>query len=103
MDAAASRLRARFPTARPMMVDVFKFALLAAVLAVVMIRSTEGLGYHWQWYRVPRYLLSAAAGAWLPGPLLQGLFVTLQITAVGLVLASAFGLVTALMRLSNSV
>ena len=103
MDAASRSPRARFPTVRPLIVDVLKFSLLAAVLTTVMIRSTEDLGYHWQWYRVPRYLLSATEGTWIPGPLLKGLIVTLQITAVSLVLASAFGLATALMRLSNSV
>jgi polar amino acid transport system permease protein len=103
MDVATRRLRARLPPVRPLIIDVLKFALLAAVLAWVMIRSTEDLGYHWQWYRVPRYLLSAAEGAWMPGPLLNGLIVTLQITAAGLALASGFGLVTALMRLSDSV
>jgi polar amino acid transport system permease protein len=39
----------------------------------------------------------------MPGPLLNGLIVTLKITAAGLALASGFGLVTALMRLSDSV
>jgi polar amino acid transport system permease protein len=103
MDAAPRRPRARLPAVRPLAIDVLKFAILAAVLTSLMIRSTEGLGYHWQWHRVPRYLWSAAESAWMAGPLLKGLIVTLQITAVGLVLASAFGLVTALMRLSNSV
>jgi polar amino acid transport system permease protein len=103
MNSAPGRLRNIFPAVRPLIIDLLKFALLAVVLTTVMIRSTEDLGYHWQWYRVPRYLLSAAEGAWMPGLLLKGLFVTLQITAVGLVVASAFGLVTALMRLSNSI
>jgi len=103
MNSAPGRLRNIFPAVRPLIIDLLKFALLAVVLTTVMIRSTEDLGYHWQWYRVPRYLLSAAEGAWMPGLLLKGLFVTLQITAVGLVVASALGLVTALMRLSNSI
>jgi polar amino acid transport system permease protein len=103
MDVATRSLRARLPAPRPLIVDLLKFVLLAAVLAWAMIHSTEGLGYHWQWYRVPRYLLSVAEGAWMPGPLLKGLIVTLQITAAGLALASGFGLVTALMRLSDSV
>jgi polar amino acid transport system permease protein len=103
MDAAPSRLRATPRTARPLIADVLKFALLAAVLTAAMIRSTEDMGYHWQWYRVPLYLVSAAEGAWTAGPLLRGLAQTIQITAVSLVLAFGFGLLTALMRLSNSV
>jgi polar amino acid transport system permease protein len=69
----------------------------------MMIRATEDLGYHWQWYRIWPYLVSASVGAWGFGPLLQGLLVTFQITAVGLVLSCVFGLATAFMRLSNSV
>lgn len=84
------------------MADGLKFGLLLALLVGLTIRSTEGLGYHWQWYRVPGYLLSISEGAWRIGPLLQGLGVTFQITAVSLVLAPAIGLAAALMRLSGS-
>jgi len=73
-----------------------------AVLIGLTIRSTEGLGYHWQWYRIPSYLLSISEGEWKVGPLLQGLAVTFQITAVSLILAPAIGLTAALMRLSGS-
>jgi polar amino acid transport system permease protein len=61
------------------------------------------MGYHWQWYRVPSYLVSVSADEVFFGPLLNGLVVTFQITAVSLVLAAAFGLITALMRLSDSI
>ncbi|CAG0928583.1 partial L-cystine transport system permease protein YecS, partial [Planctomycetaceae bacterium] len=54
------------------------------------------------WYRIPRYFFSISEGGILPGPLLQGLAVTFQIAAVSLVLAPAFGLISALMRLSSS-
>jgi polar amino acid transport system permease protein len=83
-------------------VDGFKFGLLLAVLIGLTIRSTEGLGYHWQWYRIPRYLVTISEGEWMIGPLLQGLVVTFQITAVSLALAPAIGLFAALMRLSGS-
>jgi polar amino acid transport system permease protein len=87
---------------RHLMADGLKFALLGAIIAWVMIRSTEGVGYHWQWFRIQRYLLSWPEGRLVAGPLMQGLAVTFQITAVSLVLALAFGLITALMRLSGS-
>lgn len=83
-------------------VDVLKFLLLFGLLTVLLIRGAERLGYHWQWYRVPRYLLSVESGGWRAGPLLEGLVVTLQITAISLVLAFLFGLTTALCRLSDS-
>jgi polar amino acid transport system permease protein len=103
MDAVPFRLSAPPQTWRALVIDGVKFAVLAAVVTAMMIRATEDLGYHWQWYRIWPYLVSASVGAWGFGPLLQGLLVTFQITAVGLVLSCVFGLATAFMRLSNSV
>lgn len=84
------------------MADVLKFGLLVAASAWLMARATEELGYHWQWYRIGRYLFASADGKLFAGPLLQGLSVTFQITTVSLALALAFGLAAALMRLSGS-
>ena len=67
-----------------------------------MYRGTGRLGYHWQWYRVPRYILEVNGGTIRPGPLIEGLLVTFQVSGLGLVLALLFGLVTALLRLSKS-
>ncbi len=77
--------------------------LLAAGVVWFLARGTERLGYHWQWYRIPGLLLGSEEGRITAGPLLQGLAVTLHITAVSLVLATAFGLVAAFFRLSSSV
>jgi polar amino acid transport system permease protein len=87
---------------RHLMADGLKFALLATLIVWVMVRSTEGVGYHWQWFRIQRYFFSFSEGRLVLGPLMQGLAVTFHITAVSLVLALAFGLITALMRLSGS-
>lgn len=83
-------------------VDVIKFLLVIAALTWLMARGTERLGYNWQWYRVPQYILSFENGDFVAGPLLHGLMVTLRITAMSLVLAFVLGLVTALFRLSNA-
>ncbi len=82
--------------------EIFKFAVLAAALIWLLVRGSTQLGYYWQWYRIPRYLVTQIDGAWVSGPLLAGLKVTLQITAVSLVLATVIGLLTAILRLSNS-
>ena len=87
---------------RSPIIDVVQFAMLVAVGIWLMGLSTERLGYNWQWYRIPRYLFSFEEGRFTAGPLLEGLKVTLHISAVGLVLAFGFGLVTALFRLSSS-
>lgn len=82
--------------------DLTKFVLVISAIIWVLVRGTEKLGYNWQWYRVPHYILSMDKGTMVAGPLLKGLLITLQITGMSLVLASIFGLVTAVFRLSHS-
>ena len=75
--------------------------MIAGVIWVV-IRGAENQGYFWQWYRVPRYLFSFKNGEFTSGPILQGLKITLHITWMSLILTYIIGLVTALLRLSDS-
>lgn len=82
--------------------DLIKFVLVIAAIIWVLARATEKMGYNWQWYRVPQYILSIDNGTMVAGPLLKGLLITLQITGMSLVLALIFGLVTAVFRLSHS-
>jgi polar amino acid transport system permease protein len=79
-----------------------QFAALIAVVLWLMSLSTARLGYKWAWYRVPKYLFTEVEGRLVAGPLVDGLLFTLKISGVSLVLAFAIGLVTALLRLSNS-
>ncbi|TFG38290.1 MAG: amino acid ABC transporter permease, partial [Syntrophobacterales bacterium] len=82
--------------------DVVKFLLLVGAIIWALSVGTERLGYHWQWYRVERYIVTFENNRFMAGPLLQGLWITFKITAVSLILAFTFGLVTAMLRLSNS-
>lgn len=82
--------------------DFLLYGLLLGLVAWLISLGEQGLGYDWKWYRMPRYLFTMEDGSFTPGPLLMGLFVTFKITAVSLVLAMSFGLVTAILRLSNS-
>ncbi len=66
------------------------------------MQGAEGLGYHWQWNRVPRYIIKKTAEGWQVGPLLHGLWLTLGITLTSLLLSLGIGLISALMRLSSS-
>ncbi|SHJ51853.1 amino acid ABC transporter membrane protein 1, PAAT family (TC 3.A.1.3.-) [Malonomonas rubra DSM 5091] len=81
---------------------------MAAFLLVVLgcfwglLQGAENLGYSWHWTRVPRYLYKITDEGWQAGPLLQGLWLTLEITVVSLLLSLVIGLLTALMRLSRS-
>jgi len=83
-------------------VDILKFLLVIVALGWLLYRGTERLGYNWQWHRVPRYILSLEDGRLILGPLVQGLIVTLRICSWSLVLAALFGLMTALLRMSDS-
>jgi len=82
--------------------DLALFALLLGGLGWLLALGVESLGYHWKWYRMPRYLFQSVDGRWAFGPLLTGLWVTFQISGLALVLTMVFGLTTAVFRLSNS-
>ena len=94
--------RQRFFLLRSPARDILQFLLLAAVLVWLVLLGASRSGYRWEWYRVPRYLLGVVEGRLTPGPLLQGLGLTLRISAISLVLAFVIGLLTALLRLSDS-
>jgi polar amino acid transport system permease protein len=81
---------------------IVKFLLMAGVIAWVLSVGTEKLGYHWQWYRVARYIFTFEDSRFIAGPLFQGLWITFKITGVSMIMAFSFGLVTAIFRLSDS-
>ena len=87
---------------RSPVMDVAKFLMVVSVLTWVLARGTQQVGYNWQWYQVPKYIFKFQDGEFFSGPLLLGLFMTFRITAWGLVLSMTIGLVTALLRLSDS-
>ncbi|MFZ7126770.1 MAG: amino acid ABC transporter permease [Desulfobacterales bacterium] len=82
--------------------DLLKLFLLCTAVIWLLMRGSDRMGYHWQWYRVSDFILTAESGRITAGPLLRGLAVTLRITGISLVLATLLGLVTAFFRLSNS-
>lgn len=91
------------PRRRGVWLDSLLFAAGMGVLLWLIVRGAQGMGYNWQWYRVPRYFYRVIDGELIWGPLVRGLLVTLEITAYAAVLALLIGLVTALLRLSRSV
>lgn len=73
-----------------------------ALLAWLTWRGSEQLGYAWQWYRVPAYLIGQGAGGIIPGPLLKGMLVTVGISIRAMGLALALGVATAAVRLAGT-
>ena len=83
--------------------DVLQFMALSALVIWITWRGAAAMDYRWQWYRLPRYFWQVIDGELIWGPLMYGLFVTLEIAAWGMVLALLIGLLTAILRLSNSI
>jgi len=82
--------------------DIFQFLLLLALLSWLFSRSSQQLGYNWQWYRIWQYLIRLDETGLHGGALLDGLGVTLKICLVSMCLSLAVGLVTAFFRISHS-
>jgi polar amino acid transport system permease protein len=99
-DQAGSKTR--YNNSRRSALALLQFVLLLAGLVWLVRRSAENIGYNWQWYRIPRYLYTVTESGIAAGPLLEGLKITLAISLTSLVLALILGLLTALLRLSNS-
>ena len=87
---------------RSPLINVTLFLAIVVGLIGLIGRGTEQLGYNWQWYQIPKYIFQFQDGKFQFGPLIEGLMVTFRITAWSLVLATVLGLVTALLRLSDS-
>lgn len=81
----------------------YLFSLLA-LLGVTMLvwrgLADIGLGYDWHWNRVWRYFGHFQANTFTPGPLLEGICVTVTITAISLVASLFTGFIIACLRLS---
>ncbi len=82
--------------------DIAQFLALAALLMWLTWRGVAALDYRWQWYRVPAFFYREIDGEIIWGPLVYGLQTTLYIAAWGMVITLLIGLVTAILRLSNS-
>lgn len=83
--------------------DVVQFVLLSGLLMWITWRGATSMEYRWQWYRLPRYFWRVIDGELIWGPLINGLFVTLEIAAWGMVLTLLIGLITAILRFSDSI
>jgi len=83
--------------------DILAYLFVMTGVGYIIIRGASEQGYHWQWYRVSQYLFTLEDGNFTLGPLLEGLKITLHITWISMILTYIIGLVTALLRLSDSI
>jgi polar amino acid transport system permease protein len=82
--------------------DISAYLVLMVGGVLFLLKGAEDQGYYWQWFRIPKFLYEFDDGRFIAGPILEGLKITLNITWISLILTYIIGLVTALMRLSNS-
>ena len=75
--------------------------LICAVFFLILFTGYRNLEYNWQWYRVWAYLFTYENGVFTPGILLDGLVITIRISAISLVLSLFIGFLSAFARLSN--
>ena len=90
-------------SSRSIFIDLVQFFLLMMFLVWVGWRGVEAMEYRWQWYRVPDFFYKQIDNEIIWGPLIYGLQITLYVSAWGMVLALLIGLITAFLRLSNSI
>ena len=100
--AAPARKRVRLFSRKSPLIDVAQLFLLFGGIVWLILAGAEAMEYNWQWYRVPQFLYRVVDGEVIWGPLVWGLTVTLKLTAYSMVLTFVIGLVTALLRLSDS-
>ncbi len=83
-----------------MMRKVFSYGpvLLLVVIVLWWGMSFQNSVYDWQWQRAFRYIVRVRSGDIIPGPLLHGLWLSLRIVGVSLLLSIVLGLGTALLR-----
>lgn len=87
---------------QPAFSALMQITLLILALVWLLDSGAQNMGYQWQWERVPDYLAFYEDGQWCPAELVEGLMVTIKISAISLFFTLVIGLTTALLKLSNS-
>ncbi len=89
-------------TRRSPLIDIAQLVIFAGAVAWVVFEGAQAMRYNWQWYRVDQFLYRVVDGEFIAGQLLRGLTVTFEITLFSMGLTLLIGLITALLRMSNS-
>ncbi|MDD9194281.1 amino acid ABC transporter permease [Aliivibrio sp. S3MY1] len=87
----------------PVLSALLQISLLAIALYWILNSGAQAMNYQWQWDRVPDFIFFYEDGEWFPAELMDGLLVTLHISAISAIATLAIALITALLRLSDSI
>jgi polar amino acid transport system permease protein len=84
--------------------DIVLGSLVLAAAAFILYRIAVGLEYKWDWAAIPQYLFRFDEGKdkWVPNLLMQGVFTTIRLSLWGTLLATIFGTIMGLCRVSHS-
>ncbi|HIF9342433.1 TPA: amino acid ABC transporter permease [Photobacterium damselae] len=88
---------------KPAFSALVQIGLVIAALGWILSSGADAMNYRWQWHQIPQYLFVHEDGEWYRGELIDGLLITLKISAVSLIFTLGLGLITALLRLSDSI
>lgn len=83
--------------------SIIIYLLVMWLIIEAALNGAEAMGYNWQWYRVPDYFYRVTKDGIVLGKIPWGLMGTLVLSFTAFVLATALGLVVALLRLSGLV
>lgn len=84
--------------------DILIFTVLACVFVWIAHRINVEVQYKWNWSVMPQYLfrLDATTDKWVPGLIMQGMFITLWLSIFSTMVAIIFGIIMGLFRTSRS-
>ncbi|ARC93764.1 polar amino acid ABC transporter permease [Vibrio coralliilyticus] len=88
---------------KPALSAFAQILILGLGLLWLLDSGAKAIDYQWQWHRVPDYIAFYEEGEWWPAELLEGLWVTIKISAWSLLFTLLIGMLTALLKLSQSV
>jgi len=91
-----------YQIAKPVFQAILQIILMIVAIVWVLDSGAKAMDYQWQWHRIPDYILFYEDGEWWPAELLEGLLVTIKISALSLVFTLILGLTTALLKMSHS-
>ncbi|MCG6202127.1 amino acid ABC transporter permease [Psychromonas antarctica] len=92
-----------FQVVKPILSALLQIIILLLGIAWLLDSGAQAMGYSWQWQRIPDYIFFYEEGQWWSAELIDGLLVTLKISALSLIATLLIGLITALLRVSDSI
>jgi polar amino acid transport system permease protein len=93
----------RYRGYRDSVLAILQFAALAVGLVWLTVAGADRMGYNWQWYRVPDYILRVHEDGLIWGPLALGFVETLRLSAIAFALTIGLGIAVAVLRLARSI